>query len=298
MRPPDAPNDPRPSRSPHEHYLVGFDGTPLHFWLWPAQGAASKAGSAGERPPVLIVHGAGEYGERYRPFAEHLNSIGYPAAAIDLRGYGQSGGPRAFAARFSDHSADVDAVARQVLRLTGSGRLHLLGHSMGALVCAQTAADTRPDWIASLTLMSPCFKLSFPVAPHLRAIGAICSALRPRQLFATRAISEILTHDTAIARQHREDPRIVHFMSARLFFEMHRAMRDPRSLARGIHVPTAVFQAGDDRVVDRETSRAFFESLPGTEKRWTLYPDLFHEVLNETTRASVYRDVVSYLASV
>jgi len=288
---PNAPD--APARRSDEHFLIARDGTAVHYWYWPVTAAGLKP-----RGTVLMVHGAGEYGERYRAFGEHLNSRGYHAAAVDLRGFGQSGGPRAFVRRFSDYTEDISAVAEQVLRLSDMPSLHLLGHSMGGLAAASAAADERPVRIASLILSSPCFALQFPVPAHLRAIGALCSLLKPAQLFATKAISELLTHDPAIARHHREDPRIVHFMSARLFFEMHRQMRDFKNLARRISVPTAVFQAEDDRVVNRRASRTFFEILPNPAKRWTLYPGLFHEILNETSRLSVYEDVVSYLDSV
>lgn len=244
-----------------------------------------------------MIHGAGEYAERYRPFAEFLNNRGYHAAALDLRGFGQSGGPRAYVNHFGDYAADINVVASHLTHLTGCKSLHLLGHSMGALACAAAAADLHPAWLASLTLSSPCVNLSFPVPPHLRAIGAVCSVLRPRQLFATKAISELLTHDPDIARQHRTDPRIVHFMSARLFFQMDQAMRGYLSLARRIDVPTGIFQAGDDRVVSASASKKFFDAIPHSAKSFKLYPGLFHEILNESARLAVYEDVVSYLDS-
>lgn len=290
---PDAAAVAAAPRDPNSHFLVSFDGTGIHYRFWRPATAARSA-----KPPVLIVHGAGEYGGRYREFAAFLNAAGYPVAAIDLRGFGQSGGPRAFVNRFEDYTEDIRAVSAQILRLTGADRFHLLGHSMGGLVAAVTAASGSPTAAVSLTLSSPCFGLSFPVPAHLRAIGAVCSRLRPQQLFATRAISELLTHDPEIARAHRQDPEIVHFMSARLFFEMHAQMARHRDLARRIQLPTAVFAAGDDRVVDIRATRAFFDSLGPCGKRWTLYPQGFHEIINETFRADVHRDILAFLDSI
>ncbi|MBP9732874.1 MAG: lysophospholipase [Candidatus Omnitrophica bacterium] len=287
------------ARRPDEHYLLSFDGTPLHYWFWPFCPAHADPPPTVPHSPntVLIIHGAGEYAERYRHFAAFLNSRGYHAAALDLRGFGQSGGARAHVNHFSDYASDINIVAAHIAQLAGPKSLHLLGHSMGALACASAAADLHPTWLASLTLTSPCVALSFPVPPHLRAIGAVCSRLRPRQLFATKAISELLTHDPDLARQHRADPRIVHFMSARLFFQMNQAMNGYLGMARRIDVPTAIFQAGDDRVVSASASRSFFEAIPHKAKSFKLYPGLFHEILNESSRLAVYEDVVSYLDS-
>lgn len=285
---------PKPAPGPNEHFLVSFDGTGIHYWLWPATAAQASP----DRPMVFIIHGVGEYAERYRAFAAFLNQAGYTVAAMDLRGFGQSGGPRSYVNRFEDYLSDIDAVAAQVLRMTGSRRIHLLGHSMGGLVATCAAASGHPPAVASLTLSSPCFALSFPVAPHLRAIGAVCSRIAPQTLFPTKAISELLTHDAEIARLHRTDPKIVHAMSARLFFEMHKAMKQYARMAKRIQVPTAVFQAGDDRVVNARVSKIFFEALDHPAKQWKLYPGLFHEILNETSRAEVHRDVLSFLDSI
>ncbi len=244
------------------------------------------------------MHGAGEYGGRYSDFAQFLSRAGFAVAAIDLRGFGKSGGPRAFVESFSDYAADVDAVAAQLLRVTGSKTFNLLGHSMGGLVAASAASEHRMIGLASLTLSSPCMTLSFPVPAHIRTIGAIYSRLYPRKLFPTKAISDLLTHDKEKAGEHRTDPQIVHWMSARLFFEMNHTMQHFTDLAGRIDVPVGVFQAGDDRVVSALASHIFYESLSHSGKRWKLYQGFFHEILNETNRAAVYEDILSFLNSV
>ncbi len=280
-----------PVRSPNEHFLLSFDSTPIHYWLWPAADPTPK-------PPILIVHGAGEYAGRYAEFADFLNREGFAVAALDLRGFGQSGGPRAYVRAFSDYTKDVEAVAAQLLSACDAKRFILIGHSMGGLIAAMAAAEAKLPGLAGLALSSPCFALSFPVPAHLKAIGAVLSNVYPQKLFATKAISELLTHDKAIAQKHRTDPGIVHFMSARLFFEMNSAMKRFMEFARRIDLPTSVYQAGDDRVVNARASRTFFETLKGPQKRWMIYPGLFHEILNESSRNEVHRDFLSFLNSI
>ena len=46
---------------------------------------------------VCLVHGLGEHSGRYAHLATALTGAGYALLAFDLRGHGQSGGPRGHA---------------------------------------------------------------------------------------------------------------------------------------------------------------------------------------------------------
>lgn len=105
---------------------------------------------------VVFVHGAAMnhsvWVNQSRYFAYH----GYNVLAIDLPGHGQSGGnPMDSIERYAQWLND--------LMSQGHGRRHhVVGHSMGALVCLE-AAGTRPEQappLASLSLVG----FSFPMA--------------------------------------------------------------------------------------------------------------------------------------
>jgi alpha-beta hydrolase superfamily lysophospholipase len=57
--------------------------------------------------------------------------------------------------------------------------------------------------------------------------------------------------------------------------------------------------AGDDRLVDPETSRQFFKALAVKDKTLHFYDNLFHEIYNETLadREQVLNDLDNWLAS-
>ena len=82
-----------------DRFFISFDKTAIHYLHFPCGGA--------RRASILIVPGAGEYAERYQEFARFLNAHEYDVYAMDLRGYGQSGGPRAFAKSFDDYGRDI-----------------------------------------------------------------------------------------------------------------------------------------------------------------------------------------------
>jgi pimeloyl-ACP methyl ester carboxylesterase len=122
------------------------------------------------RPTILFVHGAGMDHSVWPLQARHFAYRGWNALAVDLPGHGRSAGePCASLAAAADwlwqlvKALEVDAVT-------------LVGHSMGALVCLETAARHRKR-IAALALLGAA--PAMPVHPALLAAAA-----RPEPLAA------------------------------------------------------------------------------------------------------------------
>ena len=62
-------------------------------------------------------------------------------------------------------------------------------------------------------------------------------------------------------------------------------------------MPVLMQVAGDDRLVDAETSRQFFDALTVKDKTLFYYDHLYHEIYNEQTedRKKVLTDFVNWL---
>jgi alpha-beta hydrolase superfamily lysophospholipase len=85
--------------------LVGtaqtHDGIALRTLGWPATPPAWAS--------LLIVHGLGEHAGRYEHVARQMADAGIDVGAYDHRGFGGSGGPRAYLRRWSDLHDDLEA---------------------------------------------------------------------------------------------------------------------------------------------------------------------------------------------
>lgn len=272
--------------SPSEHFFVAYDKTPIHYFLHPS---AHPVGS------ILLVHGAGEHGGRYADIAQYLARNGFHAAALDLRGYGKSGGPRAYVKSFAQYSRDIDALLAKLRKDTGGLPAFLFGHSMGGLIVSRAAASDLKTPLAGLVLSSPCFDLAFKIPEALRVFGKITACVMPQYKHHTLVISETLTHDPERVESHRKDPLICNFITSGLFNQLDREMLQAATIAKKITTPVLVVQAGDDRVVSLDASRKFHENLPVADKKFVMYPGYFHEVINETHRKTVYDDILSWL---
>ncbi|SEN52285.1 alpha/beta fold hydrolase [Actinacidiphila rubida] len=107
------------------------------------------------RGAALLVPGYTGSKEDFLDLLPPLTAAGFRVVAVDGRGQHESGGPRDEAAYAqAELAADVTAQGAAVAEAHDTGRLHLLGHSLGGhLVRASVLADGPGPW-ASLTLMS------------------------------------------------------------------------------------------------------------------------------------------------
>jgi len=111
---------------------------------------------------VVLVHGAAMDSSVWRYQADALTQAGFTSIAVDLPGHGGSEG---------EPSSSARGYAGWLLAyLSHLGEpVHLVGHSMGALVALETAA-ARPDLVRSLTLIGVSDLM--PVNPDLLAGAA------------------------------------------------------------------------------------------------------------------------------
>lgn len=101
----------------------------------------------GEGSPIVFVHGLGGTSNSFQTLLGSLN--GFRCIRPDLPGSGRS--------RLAHELISIPLLANTVIetmKSVGAVPAHLVGHSMGTIVC-QHIATTLPELVSSLTLFGP-----------------------------------------------------------------------------------------------------------------------------------------------
>ncbi len=244
--------------------IAARDGMPLLLRRWEIAGEPWAT--------MLVVHGLGEHSGRHDATAGRFAGAGIAAVSYDHRGFGASGGRRAYVDRWSQYLDDIAD------RLAASRRdglpAAIYGHSLGGLLVADYLLDGRPLPDVAI-LSSPA--LGAGVNPALRIAAPILAAIAPRRTLrnpwdASRISREPYLPVVGVADPLSE-PRTTLRLGALLFSAMARVHR--RLAARhGFPLPVLVVHGGDDRLVPT-ASTAFLEAYPSVERR--VYPGVRHE---------------------
>jgi acylglycerol lipase len=262
------------------------DGLDVRTYRWPAVGDA--------RAHLLLVHGIAEHAGRYPHVGSRLANAGIAMHAFDLRGFGGSGGHRAYVDRWSQYHDDLEDRLAE-LRLVADGLpVVLYGHSMGGLIAlGYVLADPPRPLPDRLVLSAPAIDAIVPA--WKRRLADILSATVPRFAIANTFSKGALSSDPAVEAAYLADPIAVHRTTARLGVALFREQdRVKKVLARGgpLPVTTYVVHGSDDPIVPEWASRSL-EGHANVTRR--VYPGLHHETHNEPNGAAVIDDTIAWI---
>jgi haloacetate dehalogenase len=128
--------------------LEGFDDRRVEV----ADGVSIRARSAGDGPPVLLLHGYPQTHACWHRVAPRLVAAGFAVVLADLRGYGDSSKPASTPdhATYAKRAMAADQVA--VMRALGHDRFAVAGHDRGGRVAHRMALD-HPDVVSRIALL-------------------------------------------------------------------------------------------------------------------------------------------------
>jgi acylglycerol lipase len=264
------------------------DGIELRTYLWPAVGTP--------RAHLLLVHGIAEHAGRYRHVAGRLASAGITTHAYDQRGFGKSGGHRAYVDRWSQYHDDVEDQLAQVRSAADGLPVVLYGHSMGGLTAlGYTLADPPRPLPDLLVLSAPAIDAAVP--GWKRRLADVLGGTVPRFAIANTFPKGGLSSDPAVEAAYLADPLAVHRTTTRLGVSLFREQDRVRSALAGrapLPVATYVLHGADDPIVPEQASRSL-EGRANVTRR--VYEGLHHETHNEPSGPTVIDDTLAWIAA-
>lgn len=199
--------------------------------------------------------------------------------SFDNRGFGQSGGRRAFVNSFDEFLDDIEDLlaARRELGVP----VVLMGHSLGGLMVSTylTSGRPQPDFAV---LSAPALAAEIP--RWQRVVAPILGRVLPKLFIKAKIEGEVLSRDVAVQEAYLNDPLVIAGSTAGLGRQVLMTMESTSASLSRISVPTYVLHGADDVLVPTASSEPL-EKLPNVTRR--VWDGLRHECMNEPEQAQV-----------
>ena len=242
---------------------------------------------------LLIVHGIGEHGGRYDHVARKFVNEGWNVIVGDHRGHGLSSGVPVHVRHFQEYVNDLETI-RSHFELVPQ-QTALLGHSMGGLI-ATRYLQSHSGNVAAGVLISPLLGVSVEIPRTTIAFAKLFSKLAPRCRFRSRVDPRETTRNQAVLKQRAADPLIHQSLTAGWFFAMRSALNSAWEEADAVDLPLLVLQAGADSIVSPKAAEYWLDLVNSEDKSFQIFPDHFHELLNEPTWQETTAEILDWLA--
>lgn len=273
---------------------------------------------------VQIAHGVAEYGARYEPFAQYLCSHGFVVVANDHLGHGKSliaGKPMVY---FGEKDGwwhvvdDIETLRAKVAKVFPDVPYFLFGHSMGSflsrthlirypgkldgcILCGtghQPAAVIAGGKLIADREIRRLGKHAFSVKADNLAFGAYNKAFAPN-----RTPFDWISASTANVDAYIADPLCGGNTTLGLFRDMLDGLtfitKQSNINQMDKELPVFFIAGDQDPVGDMgkgvRKAHDCFKKAGIRDLNIKLYHGLRHEILNETSRQYVYRDVLDWL---
>jgi alpha-beta hydrolase superfamily lysophospholipase len=285
--------------SPTSFSYPSADGTAIAAYRWDPADEPKAA--------VQITHGMGEHAQRYDHVADALTDAGYVVYAQDHRGHGATADPEALGdlgeGSWPGLVDDIGLLSARIVQEYPGLPLILLGHSMGSFAVQQYLLDRSDDVDAAvltgtavIDLLEPALDLDQPLD-----LSVFNAPFAP-----ARTDFDWLSRDSEMVDAYVADPFCgfgIDAASGKAMFIGARRLADPGQVA-GIRADLPVYIAvgeldpvnGGLTLLTPLTERLEAAGLSDVTVR--TYPDARHEILNETNRAQVISELMTWLARV
>lgn len=217
----------------------------------------------------------------------------------DHIGHGRSGGARAYVPKFKVFVEDLGLVGEFVhTHNQPETKTMILAHSLGGLITLTRILDPSYGWkfpLSGIIFSSPCIRpkqaLGAASEPLLSKLDPFFNKLHLPMIYK----GSDLTRDPERANDFDSDTLIPRFITVRMAKEVIEASNKIRGLSYYLRFPNLFLIAGNDRVVDAESTTLFAQ---GIEKRLTQiihYPQHYHELWNEVDRFEIFETMKKWI---
>lgn len=268
----------------HTFQLTSGDGTKLFARHWSAKHPHAT---------LALVHGFGEHSGRYADMASHLSQHGVQTVAVDLRGHGRSAGKRGVIRSFDDYRGDLGTLLTRARELHGDnkGPLMLYGHSMGGGIVLDHGLQPNPG-IAGIIASAPLVAPADPVPAPLRAVVKFVAKLMPNATMKNTITGDQISTLPAEQAEYERDALNHNRLGLKTAVGIIENGEALTERASDWSLPLLMVHAAEDQLTNFEASQAFGAAARAD---FRTFPDVEHELHNDTSRAAIYQAMLDFI---
>ena len=271
-------------------YFEGRELTKLFYQYWLPDTGEIKA-------YIIAIHGWGTHSNRMILPAEYLTEKGYAVYTFDLRGHYRNAGDIPGHIESIDHIQKDIVLFMDIIRdIAKDKKIFLMGHSFGGLMSLIFAIN-HPA-LSGVLISSPLLGMFMKLSIGKKVIKSISKnivKLAPNKILNNIIDQNQLTSDLKILRKHIADKNKIDIISAKSATEIDKYTKWAMDNASKLICPVLIMQAGNDKIVNKEKPKQFFEEVKSMDKSYREYDGFLHELWNEKGRAQVYQDMFIWL---
>lgn len=264
---------------------TGANGIPIHGRHWPPAGEARSA--------VALVHGLGEHSGRYEHVARRFNQRGHALLAIDLVGHGESGGPRGHVDSYETFLSEISRLIARCGTSYPGKPLFLYGHSLGGGMVLYHLLSRREPVLAAI-VTAPALRPAFDPPAWKLALAKWLEVLWPSLALGNGLDPNELAQDPAVVAAYRADPLVHDRISARLYGEWTRSVREVFARADQFPVPLLMLHGTADRIISPAASAQLAQRL-GPTCDYRPLEGCRHEPHNETNKDEILGLILEWM---
>lgn len=248
---------------------------------------------------LFIHHGHGEHAARYQSIADGIGDLPVDIWAWDLRGHGESVGPRGDVAGGLDgYISDMKALFSVLFEKSGVQNAVLFGHSMGGAVVGRYLQQGTPDSrLVGTVLSSPAFAIERTMAVRLKLlVGKVLGKLVPTLTLPTGLSAEGISTDRAEQDRYKNDPLVHDKISAQLGVSLTTDGEAVAPHAARIRIPVLHYHGTADPITPISGSESFAKAM-GERADYTFLriDGVRHETHHDVKRAEVFGALRTFL---
>src|SRR3989339_19404 len=273
---------------PHSEFqTTASDGLSLFGRVWKPEGESSSV--------LCLVHGLGIHSGLYHRFAATLNEAGIAVVALDIRGFGKSGGKRGHTPSYDILMNDISLLITTAQERFSQLPLFLFGLSLGGNLVINYALRRKPQ-IAGVISFCPALKLAFDPPAWKMVLARIFNHIAPSITMDNEIDVNDVTRNKEMVEEIKKDPLVHTRISPALFSGFYNAGFWALDHAAELSLPMLLMHGDADKLTSYKASQEFSDKA-GALCTCRIWPGFYHEIHNDPGRDAVMAELIEWLQS-